>query len=89
MKNQYKLNKDLVIRKIDGEIVLLNMKTGSFYSTSDSGQIIFEGLANNLSIEKIKEKIKEEYEIKNEKKFEDDFNEFLEDLLKEKIIKKI
>jgi len=56
LNQSYRVNTpDVVHENIDGEVVIVNLATGTYYSTSDSGLDIWNGLDRGLSVSQIAE----------------------------------
>jgi hypothetical protein len=82
----YSLNKEKIISEVfDGETVMINLDTGSYYATNTTGSVILKLIEKQVDIDK---KI-EDYFILNEIKQEvvsEELSEYLNSLLKENII---
>ncbi len=60
----YKVDqKSVVWRKIEGEIVILNLSTGHYYTLNEVGLVLWEGILRKLSPEEIARKIADEFEV--------------------------
>ncbi len=50
-------------RNVNDEIVILNLKSGEYYTLNDVGQIIWLALADQKSVEEIKSKLIVEFDV--------------------------
>ena len=50
-------------RNVNNEIVILNLKSGEYYTLNDVGQIIWLEVANQKSVEEIKSKLILEFDV--------------------------
>jgi len=58
----WKKNPDVVVRNIEGEILLLNLETGVYYGLNKTGSEIWELLDKYSSIESINAEIAQKYQ---------------------------
>lgn len=85
-EKRYCINSDRVVwRSIEGEIVVLNLDTGYYYSLNPVGSLIWQLLSDNKDTSKIIEKISQDYNIALARA-KKDLNELISDLKKEKLI---
>lgn len=62
LNQSYRVNTpDVVHENIDGEVVIVNLATGTYYSTSESGLDIWNGLDRGLSVSQIVEAMSRVY----------------------------
>jgi hypothetical protein len=55
--------KSVVWKKIQSEVVILNLGSGHYYTMKDAGLILWDGLLNRQTPEKTAEKVSQEYEV--------------------------
>jgi hypothetical protein len=82
----YKINPNLTTRIIEGELVLLNVNKGDFYSLNETGKIIFENIKNNKNKNEIIQELNKNYTISNSDSLENDIDEIITDFINENII---
>jgi hypothetical protein len=67
LSQSYRVNTpDVVHETIDGEVVIVNLATGAYYSTSESGLDIWNGIDRGLSAEQLIEGLTSVYAGKSE-----------------------
>ena len=76
---------DVIEREVDGEAVLLDLKTGIYYSLNEVGSEVWKLIDGKRSVREVAQWVVENYEI-DRLTAEKDVKELLEDLLKEKLI---
>jgi len=81
----YKIQKGLIIQKIDKETVIFDAEESVFYTLNETASEIFKMIKKRLSEEEIVEKMIKKYSIKKEKA-EKDVKEIIGELKKRKII---
>ena len=87
MNKYYKINSENVTyRIIDGEALILNLKTGEYYSLSQSGTFIWKFLGEKITLEELADKLSQEYDI-NKNVAISDTKALLKDLISESIVK--
>jgi len=57
------ISKDLVFQELDGEMVILDMKSGQYFGIDAIGSIIWQMLEQRLSPAVIIERLQEEYDV--------------------------
>ena len=77
---------DVIERMIDGEAVLLDLKTGVYYSLNEVGSEIWKLIDGERSVRDVVQWVLENHEVERAAA-EQDVNELLDDLCKEKLIK--
>lgn len=86
MSKYYKINsEDMTHRIVDNEAVILNLKTGEYYSLNKTGTFIWKLLEDKISIEDLIDKVTEEFVI-DKKSATHDIKLLLKDLIVEKMI---
>ncbi len=83
----YKIQKGLIIQKIDDKIMIFDNKKSFLYTLNKTASEIFNNLKKGFSKEKIISLMMKKYLIKKEN-LEKDVDFLIENLLKEKIISK-
>lgn len=82
----YRINPDLAWRTIDGEVVILKIKTTTYYSLDPVGSFIWSSLdAASRSREDLLQVILGEFEVDRETA-DRDLGELLEDLVREELL---
>lgn len=79
-----KLSNDIIWRKIDNEIFLINTKNNYLYELNETSSLIFEYLNNGLNKYEIIKKISELYEVDLDV-LKSDVEEILANFIKEGI----
>ena len=62
----------------DGELVLLHLESKTYYSLNPTGERIWRGLKEGLSLNEISQRLQEEFDVK-----EEDADRSVRDLVKE------
>jgi Coenzyme PQQ synthesis protein D (PqqD) len=70
---------DVVSRELDGEAIILNLESGTYFGLDPVGTRIWSLLQENHSVRKICELVQQEYEVPPER-LEGDILRLLEDL---------
>lgn len=52
---------DVVAEEIDGEVVIVNLKNGNYYSLTQSATLIWAGVQENATVLQIRERIAQRY----------------------------
>jgi len=87
MAEYYKINsEEITYRIIDNQAVILNLKTGNYYSLNETGTFIWGLLQNRISVEDLANRVVEEFEI-DIKSALHDTKLLLKDLISEKMIR--
>ncbi|MBW2737539.1 MAG: PqqD family protein [Deltaproteobacteria bacterium] len=82
----YSLSKEYVWKEVGDQVVVLHIETGRYYSLNHPGSLIWKGLMEGLSLDRIIEQLRSIFDVDkpNAKK---DSEEMIRDLLtKEAII---
>jgi len=79
------ISKDLVFQELDGEMVILDMKSGQYFGIDAIGSIIWHMLEQKIEPARIIEKLQEEYDVEAEV-CSQQVLAFLDDLMKNNII---
>lgn len=87
MAGYYKINsEDITYRIIDNEAVILNLKTGNYYSLNETGAFIWRLLEDGIGRDSLIDRVTEEFGI-DKKSAIRDIKLLLKDLISEKIIR--
>lgn len=54
--------RSVVHENIDGEVVIINLETGCYYSLRDSGAVVWEGVGRGAGVEEIEASLEARYE---------------------------
>jgi hypothetical protein len=85
LNTEIKRGEDYVFNEVDGELVMMNIETGSYASMNETGKSIWEALEENKSVESVLNTLTEEYDISLETA-QKDVVPFLDQLIEQKII---
>lgn len=83
----FHLNSDFTFRDVGGRIVLLDNDSGYYYSLNETGTLIFQGIINNRSMDRIRDIIVDKYSI-TEEEARNDIDNFISELTEENILKR-
>jgi hypothetical protein len=86
MVMNYVVNPDVIFSKVDGEAVLLDMKTGLYFGLDEVATLIWEMLKENKSITEIIKHIVDQFNV-DEKIVERDLINFINVLKDKSLIK--
>lgn len=86
MSEYYKINsEDITYRIIDNQAVILNLKTGNYYSLNETGTFIWELLNKGINRQDLIDRVIEEFGV-DKKIAIRDVKFLLKDLISEKIV---
>ena len=86
MAQYYKVNsEDISYRVVDQEVIILNLKTGDYYSLNKVGTFIWRFLLNKADLDFLVDKVVDEFEI-DKKVAIRDITTLLKELISEKMI---
>lgn len=80
-----KVRDDVVSRVLDGEAVLLDLASGSYFGLNEVGTVVWEELRTHGRVEKAVDKVLEEFDVDRETA-ERDVTELVEELLAKKLL---
>jgi len=83
----YTLNSDVAFREVDGSILLVNLKSGFYYSLNGTATLVYRLLNQNKGIPEIIREICSVYEVP-EDTARRDLEECLETLVREQVLLK-
>lgn len=78
---------DFVFNEVDGELVMMNIETGSYASMNETGKSIWNLIEEPKSVDVILDALLEEYDI-DRATAESEVLPFIEKLLEQKIVVK-
>ena len=82
----YSLSKEYVWKEVGGQVVVLHIETGRYYSLNNPGSLIWKGLMDGLSPDRIIERLCSVFDV-DKSTANKDTEEMIRDLLtKEAII---
>ncbi len=62
-ESQYRINEPSVVcENIDGEVVIIHMETGAYYTTTGSGALIWQFIEQSASVRQVAEAVTAEYQ---------------------------
>ena len=85
MKETYKVASHIAWRRVDNEIVVLDLESSLYYSFNDTGARIWELLAERATLEQAVVRVADEYNAP-QKTIEKDAHDFLTGLRREKLL---
>jgi hypothetical protein len=62
----YTINKDVAFREVDGSILLINLKSGAYYSFNPTATFVFRLLSRGMEIPEILREMCEFYDVPEE-----------------------
>jgi len=83
--DRFRPSSDAVVELLDGEIVLVHMKTDRILSLNATGTRIWQLLSAGLEVREIRERLLEEFEVV-EQTLKADVDDLLEALRRERLI---
>ncbi|WZX99285.1 PqqD family protein [Bacillus sp. FSL W7-1360] len=89
--SKYKKNENVNFTQVDGEAVLLDVRSGKFFGLDKMGVDVWQLIDENKSFNQLVESIVRDYEIslENEKKVGADITSFLKELESSSLILKV
>lgn len=83
-----KISEKIISKKIQGEIVLLNIENGDYFSLNPIGTEIFECISNGMHPSEIVTSLFEKYNV-DLKNLENDVNSLIDKMIGKKILTNI
>ena len=83
MNDRYKVASHIAWRRVEDEVVVLDLNTSVYYALNDAGARIWELLSEGKSLDEVVDVLVEEYETDG-KTADKDARSFLKDLSREK-----
>ncbi len=62
----YTINKDVAFREVDGSILLINLKSGLYYSFNPTATFVFRLLSRGMAVPEILREMCESYDVPEE-----------------------
>ncbi len=82
----YKIDQKAVVwKKVESEVVILNLNTGHYYTLNEAGLVLWTGILDKLSIEMIAQKLVEAFEVEYKTALKD-IRACIEQLIQEGIV---
>lgn len=85
MSSKFKIQKGLIVQKIDNQTVIFDADQSVLYTLNETASVIFDKLKKKWNKEKIIDYILKKYEVKKER-LEKDYEKLMKDLKDRKII---
>ena len=85
LASRFQINQDVVFHDLQGEIVLLNLKTGVYFGLDPMGTRVWQLIQEHQSLKKVLDSLVEEYEV-TEARCEQDLLGFVAELRDNKLI---
>ncbi len=63
LKSRVRINDDVLFRELEGELVLLNLKTGVYFGLDPVGTRIWHLIREHRSLEKVLDSLVEEHDV--------------------------
>jgi hypothetical protein len=63
LKDVITISPDVIFRELDGEAVILNLETGTYFGLDEVGTRMWQLIADQVAIEKVVEVLLDEYEV--------------------------
>lgn len=63
LASRFRISNDVLFRDLQGEIVLLNLKTGVYFGLDPVGTRIWHLIRENQSLQKVLDSLVEEYDV--------------------------
>ncbi|MDF2844274.1 MAG: hypothetical protein K0R00_2700 [Herbinix sp.] len=76
---------DIMATNLDGEIVMMNIDTGNYYSLGKTGSMIWNILEESMEVRELVNKLMELYQV-SEQRCEVEVMNFVKEMLKEGLI---
>ncbi len=73
-------------RELDGETIVMNLKTSDYYTLDGAGSLIFQLICENRTLDQIAAAVADEYDIDAEKAAADALD-LIEDLKRRRVIR--
>ena len=84
---KFKTTENIAWRNVNDEIVILNLKSGEYFTLNDVAQCIWKAITDEKSVEEIKVKIIDEYDVSTERA-DRDFEEFITGMIEQGLLYK-
>ena len=84
---KFKTAENIAWRNVNDEIVILDLKSGEYFTLNDVAQCIWKSITDEKSVEEIKVKIIDEYDVSHEKA-DRDFEVFITGMIEQGLLHK-
>jgi len=84
---KFKTTENFAWRNVNDEIIILNLKSGEYFTLNDVAQCIWTAVTEEKSVEEIKVKIIDEYDVSAEKA-ERDIDDFITGMIEQGLLHK-
>jgi len=84
---KFKTTENFAWRNVNDEIIILNLKSGEYFTLNDVAQCIWSAVTEEKSVEEIKVKIIDEYDVSTERA-ERDIDNFIAGMIEQGLIHK-
>jgi hypothetical protein len=83
----FKTSENIAWRNVNEEVVILNLKSGEYFTLNDVGQFVWLAVADQKNIEEIRQKVVDAFDVSPEKASED-IEAFISRMLDEGLLHK-
>ncbi|MDY6793198.1 MAG: PqqD family protein [Thermodesulfobacteriota bacterium] len=84
---KFKTTENIAWRNVNDEIVILNLKSGEYFTLNDVAQCIWKAITDEKSVEEIKVKIIDEYDVSHEKA-DREIEDFISSMIEQRLLHK-
>jgi hypothetical protein len=81
----FKTSENITWRNVNEEVVILNLKSGEYFTLNDVGQFVWLAVADQKNMEEIRQKVVDAFDVTPEKASED-IEEFISRMLDEGLL---
>ena len=79
------INDDIIAKELKGEMVLLNMKNGDYFTLNDMGTEVYNHICKGIEVEEIVDILFEQYDVEYDK-LKNDITSLIAELKEKDII---
>ncbi len=83
----FKTSENIAWRNVNEEVVILNLKSGEYFTLNDVGQFVWLAVADQKNMEEIRQKVVDAFDV-SPKKASEDIEEFISRMLDEGLLHK-
>ena len=84
-EQQFLIKTNIVVTQVDGEAVLLNSTSGTYFGLNQIGAAILDYIGKNNTVASIEQQLKQQYP-EQEQRISSDLHELLHDLMTHQLI---
>ena len=84
---KFKTTENIAWRNVNDEIVILNLKSGEYFTLNDIAQCIWKAITDEKSVEEIKVNIIDEYDVSYERA-DRDIEDFITGMIEQGLLHK-